>query len=79
MRVIILKEGAKALRWRKYRIVRDHYNGYCAQVKTWWFPVWRDVFFCNTVGTVEKARYLCDCHNMTVVEYYVPKHKESGL
>ena len=40
----------------KFRIVRDNYAGYEAQVKTWYFPFWRQINFTNTSLTVERAK-----------------------
>ena len=57
----------------KYRIVKDGYAGYEAQFKRWWFPVWMQCGFCNTSGTVEQARKICDLHSRGgVVEEYLP-------
>ena len=39
----------------RYRIVRDSYAGYEVQVWRWWFPFWRQVGFCNTHPTPERA------------------------
>ena len=57
----------------KYRIVKDGYLGYEAQFKRWWFPFWMQCDFCNTSGTVEQARKICDLHSRCgVVEEYQP-------
>lgn len=45
----------------------DKYNGYTAQVWRVWFPFWADCFGCNTTTTVEKARFIIDCHKKKVV------------
>lgn len=59
----------------KYRIVKDGYAGYEAQFKRWWFPVWMQCGFCNTSGTVEMARKICDLHaHGGVVEEYLPNN-----
>jgi len=39
----------------KYRIVRDCFAGYEAQVKSWWWPFWREIDFVNTHSTMESA------------------------
>ena len=53
----------------RYRIVRDSYCGYEAQVRHWWFPVWLQLGGCNTFGTVEGARGYIRCFRQPVVEY----------
>lgn len=41
----------------KYRIVKDSYLGYEAQVKRWWFPFyWVQMGFTNTHRTIEDAK-----------------------
>lgn len=42
----------------RYRIVRDSFSGYEAQIKRWYWPFWSQSFhghFVNTHSTVEKA------------------------
>lgn len=46
----------------KYRIVRDNYLGFEAQVKRWYWPFWDQIYFCNTWGTLEKAEECCTLH-----------------
>lgn len=54
----------------KYRIVRDKYSGYEAQVKYWFFPfIWLQVGFSNTSRSVEGARLIIEHHKIPVVEY----------
>ena len=65
--------GCSAFFRTKYRIVKDGYLGYEAQFKRWWFPFWMQCDFCNTSGTVEQARKICDLHSRCgVVEEYQP-------
>jgi hypothetical protein len=53
----------------KYRIVRDAYLGYEAQVKFWWFPfVWWQMNHTNTHGSVEQAREFIEKRRHHVVE-----------
>jgi hypothetical protein len=40
---------------RKYRIVKDGFAGYEAQVWRWWFPFWTQIGFTNTHSTIEGA------------------------
>jgi hypothetical protein len=56
-----MKENADTIStwWRKYRIVRDNYNGYEAQKWTIYWPFWGMVGFCNTLPNVEAAERLC--------------------
>lgn len=60
----------------RYRIVRDNYAGYEAQIKYWYFPiVWFQLHsrgdFCNTNLSVEKAEALINKHRncKKVVKY----------
>lgn len=49
----------------KYRIIKDSYNGYEAQVKHWWFPFWVQIWrvgFVNSCSSVEEAEKLCRGH-----------------
>ena len=39
----------------RFRIVTDQYNGYEAQIKRWWCPVWLQIGVCNTHFSVEDA------------------------
>lgn len=40
----------------KYRVVRDSYLGYEAQVKYWWFPfIWFQMDRVNTHSSFERA------------------------
>lgn len=53
-----------------YRIVRDRYSGYEAQVRYWWFPfVWLQCFGVNTRGTVEASEDVCRKHAAGVVKH----------
>lgn len=58
----------------RYRIVRDNYEGYEAQVKYWWFPFrWRQLSGrfpgINSHYSIEGARKLIQLHRNKVVEY----------
>lgn len=59
-------EGREANRlstvWKRYRVVRDNYNGYEAQVWRVWWPFWVMVNGCNTVPSVDMAERLCRVH-----------------
>jgi hypothetical protein len=55
--------------WRKYRIVRDNFSGYEAQVWELWLPFWRQINFANTSPSVEKAVKICEIHANPVVKY----------
>lgn len=39
----------------KYRIVRDDYAGYEAQVKLWYWPFWMQMGFSNTHRSIKEA------------------------
>ena len=43
-------------KYKKYRIVRDNFAGYEAQVWTIWWPFWCQLGFTNTHRTVEAAK-----------------------
>ena len=43
----------------KYRVVTDHYCGFEAQYRVWWWPFWMMVNGCNTRSTLEDAKGLC--------------------
>lgn len=51
----------------RYRIVRDSYCGYEAQVKRWWFPIWMQIYGCNTETTIDKAKVWIERHKGYVV------------
>ena len=53
----------------EYRIVTDGYAGFEVQKRNWWFPIWRQVGFCNTHTSVEKAREFAKADCQQVVEY----------
>jgi hypothetical protein len=73
------RTGCSAFFRTKYRIVKDGYAGYEAQFKRWWSPVWMQCGFCNTSGTVEMARKICDLHTRGgVVEEYLPNPSFQG-
>lgn len=53
----------------EYRVVRDRYAGYEAQVRYWWFPfVWRQIGWVNTRATVEASEEVCRSHAQGVVK-----------
>lgn len=39
----------------KYRIVTDSYLGFEAQIKSWFWPFWRQLDGCNTSPSIEVA------------------------
>lgn len=43
------------MKLKKYRIVKDRYCGYEAQVWRFWFPFWCQMQFSNTHQTIEEA------------------------
>ena len=43
------------MKMKKYRIVKDGYLGFEAQVWRWWWPFWTQMNFTNTHLTIEKA------------------------
>lgn len=48
----------------RYRIVRDNYAGYEAQVKFWWFPlIWFQINDVNTHSSLERAVQMCEWHS----------------
>jgi hypothetical protein len=52
----------------KYRVVKDDYLGYEAQVKYWWFPFkWYQLEYTNTSATLEKALEIIERHKTYVV------------
>jgi hypothetical protein len=53
----------------EYRIVKDRYCGYEVQKRVWWLPFWRQVGFCNTHSTVEKAEAFAAADVGQVVKY----------
>ena len=52
----------------QYRIVRDSYLGYEAQIKYWWWPFWV-VIGCNTFSSVEVAEEFARKHAKGVVKH----------
>ena len=44
------------IKLKKYRIVRDNYNGYECQVWRLWLPFWFQMGWTNTHPTLEKAK-----------------------
>jgi hypothetical protein len=54
---------------KRYRIVTDRYAGYEVQVWRWWFPFWKEVGFCNTHYTLERAREYAKADGSRFVEY----------
>lgn len=46
----------------KYRVVRDRYCGYEAQVKRWWWPFWKELDGINTWRSLEQAEAFCIRH-----------------
>ena len=53
--------------WRRYRIVRDGYAGYEAQVWRILLPIWLQIGFTNTSPSVERAVKICENHAKPVV------------
>lgn len=60
----------------RYRIVRDNYSGYEAQIRYWYFPfIWfqlnGDYGICNTNISIEQAENLIEKHRRgkEVVKY----------
>lgn len=51
----------------RYRIVRDTYLGYEAQVRKWWWPCYFQINGCNTRSTLEKSRLLVELHKDNTV------------
>jgi hypothetical protein len=51
-----------SLTWSRYRVVRDHYLGFEAQISRWWFPVWMELNYSNTNASLEAAEALCRRH-----------------
>ena len=51
----------------KYRVVRDDFAGYEAQVKRWWWPFWKECFYTNTSGTLEMALKVVERHRNRIV------------
>lgn len=54
---------------KKYRIVRDRYNGYEAQWSYRWLPIWFQCFCCNSTSTIEKAEEVARKHSTKIVKY----------
>lgn len=52
----------------QYRIVRDSYLGYEAQIKYWWWPFWFAID-CNTFPSVERAEEFARNHAKGVVKH----------
>jgi len=50
------------MKLRKYRIVRDNFNGYEAQVWRFWFPFWVQCFGSNTKKTLEESKKVIERH-----------------
>mgnify|MGYP000741700380 CR=1 FL=1 len=64
----------------RYRIVKDCYNGYEAQVRYWWLPVWWFQLAgsgrgrgTNTNPTVAEARQVCRRHKYGLFDPPRPK------
>ena len=47
---------------KRYRIVRDGYAGYEAQVWRLWFPFWVQCFFVNTEYSIDRAKEVIEDH-----------------
>lgn len=62
-------EASKAMTQKRYRIVVDRYNGFEAQFRWWWSPIWLQCFGCNTTSSVEQAEAVCRKHAQPVVKY----------
>ncbi len=58
----------KKVKTNKYRVIRDKYAGYEAQIKRWWFPFWLQISV-STSSTVEGAVKTCKNHHNKVVKY----------
>jgi hypothetical protein len=56
----------------KYRVVRDSYNGYEAQFRPWWSPIWFQCFGTNTEPSLERSLQVCKLHAKPVITYYDP-------
>jgi hypothetical protein len=55
--------------WRRYRVVRDGYAGYEAQVWRIWLPIWLQIGFTNTSPSIERAVKICEDHAQPVVRH----------
>jgi hypothetical protein len=52
----------------RYRVIRDKYSGFEAQVMHWWFPLyWFQINYCNTSRTLEMAKNFIEIHKGIVV------------
>jgi hypothetical protein len=52
----------------RYRVIRDRFSGFEAQVRYWWFPFyWSQIDSCNTSATLEKAKWYIEAHKTLVV------------
>jgi len=54
---------------KKYRIVRGIYNGYIAQWRYWWLPIWFKCFGDNSTFSIEKAEEVAKNHSTKIVKY----------
>jgi hypothetical protein len=57
----------KKIKFKKYRIVKDNFNGYECQVWRLWFPFWVQMNFSNTHTSIEKAKCFIENNSNTVV------------
>lgn len=51
----------------RYRVVKDHYLGFEAQVRYWWCPFWIQIDDTNTYSTLERAIERAEIHKQVVV------------
>jgi hypothetical protein len=52
----------------RYRVIRDKYCGFEAQVMYGWFPFrWSQINYCNTSTTLEMAKNFIEIHKGIVV------------
>ena len=57
------------MKLKKYRIVRDNYLGYEAQIWRLWWPFWTEIKNNNTHQTIEEAERFIKGVKKEVVKY----------
>lgn len=60
------------MKYKKYRVIRDNFSGYEAQVRYWFFPFWLECFGTNTTSSLEGSKKVIENHKSKVV-YIDPK------
>ena len=56
----------------RYRIVKDNFSGYEAQVRYWFIPfIWLQIGWTNTSLSIERAEIIIENHKLNINEKVV--------